>query len=239
MTTTGKFVSVLALVAVCYGAHWVAAESTATISDPDGYTNVRDSARGKVIAVVKNGERFLAAEPYETSKDRNWWRVYLKSGTSGWMERSRIQLLPNEPLMKLNYNPRKKDWLELPSKPVTENDEEAWQAKEQGVDYYKTIVRASEGDEEALAKFYSLSSTMDGAAVEKYRPDAWALFHIVGDEKFAAMLSKQSAKFRKDMRELFSDSEITTDPISKPKPYIKGYFPKSYKILFAANRSQD
>jgi len=68
-----------------------------------------------------------------------------------------------------------------------------------------------------------------------YSPEAWALLHIVGDETFAAMLKKQSSEFKKSVRDLFSDGDIAAYPISKPKPYIKQYSPKTYKLLFATN----
>ena len=42
--------------------------SMAVINDPDGYTNVRDYD-GKVIAKVKEGERFIAAKPWNRSDD--------------------------------------------------------------------------------------------------------------------------------------------------------------------------
>jgi hypothetical protein len=38
------------------------------------------------------------------------WNVYLKSGCDGFIEKADLQLLPNEPLMKLNYGPQKKLW---------------------------------------------------------------------------------------------------------------------------------
>lgn len=52
-----------------------------------------------------------------------------------------------------------------------------------------------------------------------------------GDENFAVVLKQQSPEFREQIRERFSD-DITTQPISKPKPYIKRYFPKSYQLPF-------
>jgi uncharacterized delta-60 repeat protein len=157
--------------------------SMAVVNDPDGYTNVRDYD-GKVIAKVKNGERFIAAKPWNQTDDPKW-SVRLKSGIKGFMDRSRIHLLPDEPLMKLNYAARKKEWRKLLSKRVTENDEAASQAKGHGVDYNKTLVRASEGNLEALAKFVSLAEFMDGAAAEAYFPEAWELFHVVGDKTLA------------------------------------------------------
>src|SRR6476646_8596292 len=45
--------------------------SMAVISDPDGYTNVRDYD-GKVIAKVKASEHFIAAKPWNQSGDSKW-----------------------------------------------------------------------------------------------------------------------------------------------------------------------
>ena len=85
--------------------------SMAVINDPDGYTNVRDYD-GKVIAKVKEGERFIAAKPWNQSDDSKW-SVCLKSGITGFMDKTRIHLLPDEPLMKLNHDARKKEWRKL------------------------------------------------------------------------------------------------------------------------------
>ena len=82
--------------------------SMAVINDPDGYTNVRDYD-GKVIAKVKKGERFITAGPWNKPDDPKW-SVCLKSGITGLMDQSRIHLLPDEPLMKLNYDASKKEW---------------------------------------------------------------------------------------------------------------------------------
>jgi hypothetical protein len=71
---------------------------------------------------------------------------------------------------------------------------------------------------------------MDGAAAEGCFVNGWELFHIVGDETFANFPSEQSTEMRRDIAGIRSSGD--TDPISKPKPYIKRYFPKSYKILF-------
>ena len=92
--------------------------SMAVISDPDGYTNVRDYD-GKVLAKVKKGERFIAAKPWNQSGDSKW-SVCLKSGITGFMDKSRIHLLPDEPLMKLNHDARKKEWRKFQSPRIAE-----------------------------------------------------------------------------------------------------------------------
>jgi hypothetical protein len=73
--------------------------------------------------------------------------------------------------MKLNYSASKREWHKAKSKQVTENDEAAWQAKKHGVNYYDTLLRASEGDLKAMARFDSLGEFMDGAAGESYHPE--------------------------------------------------------------------
>src|SRR6266536_6281699 len=97
--------------------------SMAVINDPHGYTNVRDYD-GKVIARVKKGERFIAAKPRNQPDDPKW-PVCLRGGpgsvltaklrVTGFMDKARIHLLPDEPLMKLNYDASKKEWRKLQS----------------------------------------------------------------------------------------------------------------------------
>jgi uncharacterized delta-60 repeat protein len=205
--------------------------SMAVTNDPDGYTNVRDYD-GKVIAKVKNGERFIAAKPWDQTDDPKW-SVRLKSGLKGFMDRSRIHLLPDEPLMKLNYDARKKEWRKLQSKRVTENDEIASQAKGHGVDYNKTLVRASEGNLEALAQFFSLAQFMDGAAAEGYFPEAWELFHVVGDKTLAKFVSELPLADQVGVRGTLiggqSEEEFAN---GADVDYLQRYFPETTKILF-------
>lgn len=63
---------------------------TAVISDPDGFTNVRDtpSTSGAIVARINEGERFSTR-----IQQRSWWRVRLDDGTEGWVHRSRIRLV--------------------------------------------------------------------------------------------------------------------------------------------------
>ena len=54
-----------------------------------------------------------------------------------------------------------------------------------GLNYYKVLTVASNGDKQALAQFFSLADFMDGEAAEGYFPQAWELFHVVGDKTFS------------------------------------------------------
>ncbi len=205
--------------------------SMAVISDPDGYTNVRDYD-GKVIAKVKKGERFIAAKPW-SQRDDPKWSVYLKSGITGFMDKNRIHLLPDEPLMKLNYDARKKEWRKLQSKRVTENDEIASQAKGHGVDYNKTLVRASEGNLKALTQFFSLAQFMDGAAAEGYFPEAWELFHVVGDKTLAKFLRGLPLGDQVGVRgTLIGGLSEETFANAGDVDYLQRYFPETTKLLF-------
>jgi hypothetical protein len=227
-----------AALALFHSAANASEECMATINGLDGVTLVGFFTGGdgnEITTTVKPGERFIAAPPYDTSEQA--WRVYLKSGITGRIDRDRLRVLPDEPLMKLNYSARKRQWRKAKSKQVTENDEAAWQAKQHGVNYYDTLIRASEGNLKAMARFDSLAKFMDGAAGESYHPEWWALFHVMGDENFARYLKSRSAKTRERYKDTFSTVGIEGfDPISNPNPYIRQNFPKTYKIVFGGEQ---
>jgi len=204
----------------------------ATIEGKDGYTMSGNTwcGRGEATSTIKPGERFIARELSDGEKD---WEVYLKSGISGTIPRDRIRLLPDEPLARLNFESCKKEWRKLQSKRIKKSadDDVAYSAKKyHGVaNYYKTLVQASEGDAKAFGQLSSLD--MDGVAGEGNEWNTtWALLHVAGDDTFAKLLAGQSPKFREGYAAFFSRESFP--PISNTKPYIKRYFPKTYKILF-------
>jgi len=230
----GYLLASIVALALFHSAANASEECMATINGLNAVTLVGFFPGGdgsEIRTTVKPGERFIAAPPYDTSEQA--WRVYLKSGIEGRIHRDRLRLLPDEPLMKLNYSASKREWRKAKSKQVTENDEAAWQAKQHGVNYYDTLIRASEGDLKAIARFNSLAEFMDGAAGERYQEEWWALCHVMGDENFARYLKSRSAKTREGYKDTFSTVGIEGfDPIWNPKPYIRQNFPKTYKILF-------
>ena len=205
-----------------------AGPSMATINDPDGFTNVRNNDN-KVIAKVKAGERFIAEQPWRESKQ---WQVYLKSGVTGFMDKSRIRLLPDEPLVKFNYEASKKEWRKWQSQKPDEVGETASAAKAQGVDYYKTLVRASEGNIPSLARLFSLADFMDGAAAEGYYPEMWELFHLVGDKKFAEFLRQQVLNDQLGARGILSGGLSELSGKQDPLDYLQRHFPETTKILY-------
>ena len=204
--------------------------SMAVINDPDGYTNVRDYD-GKVIAKVKEGERFIAVKPWNQPDDPKW-NVCLKSGITGFMDRSRIHLLPDEPLMKLNYDASKKRWRKLQSQKGTENWETASVGKAHGVDYYKTLVRASEGNLQALARLFSLAQFMDGAAAEGYFPEMRELFHVVGDKTLAKSVRGLPLADQAGVRRTLIGGSAEEFANPGDVDYLQRYFPETTKILF-------
>ena len=197
-------------------------ECMATLKDPHGSVDV--SCDGDITATLKAGEHFL------TAPAPNGWNVYLKSGCNGFIDRVDLQLLPNEPLMKLNYDRQKKRWQKWQSAPDSELGEAASSAKGRGFNYYEVLTAASNGDKKAMARFFAACTSMDGAAAEGCFGNGWELFHIVGDESFAKFLTGQPMQLQKEIAGILSSAD--TEPISKPEPYIRRYFPKSYRMLF-------
>jgi uncharacterized delta-60 repeat protein len=210
--------------------------SMAVINDPDRYTNVRDYD-GKVIARVKKGERFIAAGPWSGNRsDDPKWNVRLKSGITGSMDKARIHLLPDEPLMKLNYDASKKEWRKLQSGRKAElDDTPAFAAKRaRGVNYYKVLTVASNGDKQALAQFFSFGEFMGGATAEPggYYTQAWELFHVVGDKTFANFvrglpLADQVSVRGTLIQGMSDETFVNEDDVD----YLQRYFPDTTKIL--------
>ena len=216
--------------------------SMAVINDPHRYTNVRDDD-GKVIARVKKGERFIAAKPRNHPDDPKW-PVCLRGGpgsvavaksrVTGFMDKARIHLLPDEPLMKLNYDASKREWRKLQSARKAELDETAFAAKrDRGINYYKVLTVASNGDKQALAQFFSFGDSMDGEAAEGYYPQAWELFHVVGDKNFSNFVRDLPLTDQVGVRGTLiagaSDEEFGS---TADVDYLQRYFPETTKILF-------
>ena len=64
------------------------------------------------------------------------------------MDKTRIHLLPDEPLMKLNHDASKKEWRKFQSlrDAVTGNDDSLLAGKGRGLDYFKVLMAASNGE---------------------------------------------------------------------------------------------
>ena len=97
------------------------------------------------------------------------------------------------------------------------------------IDYYPTLLRASEGDMAALSRFFARS--FEDAPADQYVRDAWAVLHLVGDAPMAEMLTRQPPKGN-DVGAMLGE-EWTTAPISDGKQYVKRRFPRIYEALYA------
>lgn len=220
----GYFLAGLAAFGLLHSTASAFEESMAMLKDPHG--SVELSCDGGETATLKGGEHFLV------NRITNGWTVYLKSGCRGFIKKADLQLLPNEPLMKLNFDQEKKSWRKFQSLPDKERGDAALVFKGLGLNYFKILTAASNGDENAMALFYlACGGATDGAAAEDCFGRGWQLFHVIGDETFAKFVSGQGAKMRNRIGEILTSGD--QEPISKPKPYIKRYFSKTYELLFA------
>jgi Bacterial SH3 domain len=176
-------------------AQLAVAERRGVIDDPDGFVNVRaeKSADAAVIATVKTGEPFT----FESENDPDWYKVTLKSGKSGWMHLSRIRLYFTE-----------KDLPSREEDPTGESEIDQF-ARGRGLDYAAVTRRAARGDAKALKQFFSLAQDADGAAAESIGGVPTAVYHILGDEKFAKFLLAQPLPYRMMVRNrILSDGGI-------------------------------
>jgi hypothetical protein len=198
-------------------------ESMATVEDPDGFSNVRNED-GKVIATVKNGERFLAIKPFAKSAQ---WEAWLANGIVGLVHSSRVRVLSEEPLMKLNFEPCKAAWKQA----AAQHEAKGLTAKEKPHpdNYYPTLLRASEGDLTALSRFFARN--FEDAPADGYVRDAWRLLHLVGDSRFAEMLKRQPPE--PNYAPTMLVQKWTTAPISDGKKYLERHFPQTSAALFS------
>lgn len=208
-----KTAFVLLRLCLCLSAtQFASAGSRGVISDPDGFTNVRakPGENAAIIARVNAGEVFDFE--YDATGKGTWWKVKLASGKAGWMHSSRIRIFAApEDLM------------------VVGNDDVNIWARTHGVGDYLAVVRAAaKGDPPAMQQFFGLGC--DGAACDTHVEILIKLIHILGDEKLAKFLSRQSPSFQNEVAEL-----VTTDNALEPFgqiSYMKREFPKTARLLF-------
>ncbi|WP_322282189.1 SH3 domain-containing protein [Prosthecobacter sp.] len=173
------------------------------INDPDGFTNLRagPSADAAVVARVNADEPF----EFEEEPEKEWWKVTLASGKTGWMHSSRIRL-------------------HFTLDEIPEKDEEGCEvgeyAKARGFDYNATARAAAKGEPAAMKRYFGINDT-DGAASESHSYCFNTVIHILGDDKLAAFLSQQPLDYRLDVRHHMGGGE-----------YAERTFPKTAKLLF-------
>jgi hypothetical protein len=184
------------------------------INDPNGYVNVREgkSVEAAVIATAKTGEPFI----FEREEGAEWCKVTLAAGKSGWMHYSCIRLHFTEKDLPTN----EKD-------PAGQSEIEAF-ARARGFDYAAVTRRAARGDAKALKQFFTIAVDVDGAAAEMHLNVPTAVYHILGDEKFAKFLGAQPLTYRVMVR-----NWILNDDLSFPATaYLRRHFPETTKALF-------
>lgn len=199
-------------------------ESMAVIEDPDGYTNIRDE-EGNIVTTVKEKEQFLVIAPQPGAKH---WEAYLANGIQGYIHPSRVKKLPDEPIAKLNYAPSVETWKKL-AKTESEEEEKREALKRGEILYYANLLRASEGNTDALTRFFT--KKFDDAPSNDYLADGWKLLHLLGDEKFAEFLRSQTQELRDDIAAMYLE-EWTTYSISDGKAYVLKHFPATGKVLY-------
>ncbi len=190
------------------------AHDSGVIHDPDGYVNVRAEKRvdAAVIGTVKSNEPF-ALKPEEGAE---WLQVTLKNGKSGWMHHSRIRLFFTDK--------------ELPTKADDNrgNSELSEASRAQGFVYSQLVRDAARGKPAACRKFFGIE--FDGAAAESHFAVVAAVFHLIGDEKFAAYLRAQPVEHQVAARNSIA-SDTVLYPFSAGK-YLRRHFPKTTALFF-------
>jgi hypothetical protein len=145
--------------------------------------------------------------------------------------------------MKLNYDASKKEWRKLQSARKAEMDDTAVAVKrDRGVNYYKVLTVASNGDKQALAQFFSFGEFMGGALAEPggYYTQAWELFHVVGDKNFSNFvrglpLADQVGVGGTLINGMSDETFVNEDDVD----YLQRYFPETTKILLRGGEIVD
>ncbi len=201
-----------------------AGSSAAVIQDPDGYTNVRSDPdkSARVVGAIKDKQRFIAI-----SDDAEWWEVFTPSGGRGFVHKSRVKLLPSEPLPRLAFS------REGVLKSVSDTPEFSGL----GFDYGALVRKALDGGSAGLRRFYDLSTSasLDGAAAEGHNALVWEVFHAVGDESFSSFLSQQDEAFRRRVGDELRNPFVTW-PVETPDSYLRRHFPKTWNRIGSSER---
>ena len=168
------------------------------------------SATAPVVGTVKPCEPFS----FEQDKGNEWGKVTLGSGKSGWLPLSQIRLFYDES--------------DLPKKDPSGLSEIDEVARRRGLDYVKVTRLAAKGDAKALKQFFALAQAADGAAAECLTTIPTAVYHLLGDGKFAKFLSAQPVADRALVRNVVvGDGRLPPTTL-----YLQRHFPETAKVLF-------
>ncbi len=101
-------------------------------------------------------------------------------------------------------------------------------ARRRGFNYATITRRAARGDAKALKQFFALAQDVDGAAAESHAGVPTAVYHLLGDEKFAQFLNAQSLAYRMMVR----NSIVSDGFVPSATAYFRRHFPETTKVLF-------
>ncbi len=197
----------------CFFAHLTPAGQRGLIDDPAGSAALRAGKSGSapIIATIKTGEHIS----FQPEKDNEWSKVTLASGKSGWLPLRQIRLFFDES--------------DLPEKDPAGASEIDEAARARGFDYVAGTRRAARGDVRALKQFFALAQEADGAAAESIAGVPTAVYHLLGDEKFAKFLAAQPVADQVRIRNV-----IVGDGGLLPSAtlYLQRHFPETTRVLF-------
>lgn len=181
------------------------------VADPAGAElRAANSETAAVVEIVPAGVPFSFV-PDETN---DWAAVTLDGGKSGWVPLRAVRLSFDDASL-----PRKD-----PSG-VSEIDDAA---RARGLDYVKVTRRAAQGDPKALRQFFALAEAADGAAAECLATIPTAVYHLLGDAKFAGFLRGEPLAFQALARRVVLwDGRLPPTTL-----YLQRHFPETAKVLF-------
>jgi hypothetical protein len=131
---------------------------------------------------------------------------------------------PSE-LARLHFSEEDLPSLEKDPAGPSEIDESA---RRHGFNYATGTRRAAHGDTKALKKFFEVAYDADGAAAESIGGMPTAVYHVLGDEKFAAFLAAQPLSYQAMVRNII----LRDGAIPSIGPYLQRNFPKTSELLF-------
>jgi hypothetical protein len=167
-------------------------------------------ARAPIVGTVEPGVPFSFA----ADDTREWAAITLDSGKSGWLPLAAIRLFFDDGAL-----PR------ADPTGVSEIDEAA---RARGFDYVKVTRRAARGDAKALEQFFTLAAKADGGAAESITSIPTVVYHLLGDAKFAQLVSAQPVALQALVRNVvLQDGRLPPTTL-----YLQRHFPETTKVFF-------
>jgi hypothetical protein len=203
-------VAVLLVLAAALPSLAAAGERGVIGGPADGALHATKDETAPVVHTIRPGLPFS----FEPDDANEWAEVTTDAETSGWMPLRSIRLFFDDASL-----PRKDP------AGVSEIDEAA---RARGIDYVDVTRRAARGDTTALRQFFSLARAADGAAAECLVTIPTAVYHLLGDAKFAGFLRREPLAFQGLVRTVvLGDGRLP--PTTR---YLQRHFPETAQVLF-------